>query len=323
MCPIIQPVLDTDLSCSTHSGKVAEQQVGGFNWGLTFTWHPITAQDTARNGGREDLPFDSPTMAGGLFAMDRAYFEELGAYDPGMDIWGGENLELSFRTWMCGGRLLQHPCSHVTHIFRRATAYKWRSGKDIVLANNLRLAHVWMDDKKEVFLSRLGPAQKNADYGDISERLQLRKDLGCKSFDWYLKNVYPSQYLPAEAKASGYVQCRHANGQWCLDMSPEPAGAVIAYECHGDGGNQYFELSKTKQIRRDDHCLDASSPSFEVVKYGCHDQGGNQAWDVKGDGTIQHGGSGFCMTLAEEEKKIRAAECDGSPRQQWTWQRLA
>ena len=42
-------------------------------------------------------PYPSPTMAGGLLAANREYWWEIGGYDDEMEVWGGENLELSFR----------------------------------------------------------------------------------------------------------------------------------------------------------------------------------------------------------------------------------
>jgi polypeptide N-acetylgalactosaminyltransferase len=58
-------------------------QIGGFTWSLTYNWHIVPQKEKQRKS-HPWAPTYSPAMAGGLFSMDKSYFEELGRYDSGV-----------------------------------------------------------------------------------------------------------------------------------------------------------------------------------------------------------------------------------------------
>ncbi|XP_043673008.1 putative polypeptide N-acetylgalactosaminyltransferase 9 isoform X1 [Vespula pensylvanica] len=318
VCPVIDVIDDATLEYHWRdSGGV---NVGGFDWNLQFNWHAVPDREKKKHKNPAE-PVWSPTMAGGLFSIDRAFFEKLGTYDSGFDIWGGENLELSFKTWMCGGTLEIVPCSHVGHIFRKRSPYKWRSGVNVLKRNSIRLSEVWLDEYAKYYYQRIGHDKGN--YGDVSERKALRKKLGCKSFKWYLDNIYPELFIPGEAVASGEVRNLGEGGNTCLDSPARKADlhkAAGLYPCHRQGGNQYWMLSKIGEIRRDESCLDYSGQ--DVILYPCHGSKGNQEWVYNSQTKqLRHGSSDKCLAITESKQRLLMEECSPSePRQRWSFE---
>lgn len=105
---------------------------------------------------------------------------------------------------MCGGELKIVPCSRVGHVFRNRRPYGADGRGDTMSYNSMRVAEVWMDEyKKHFYAVRSG--LKGGNYGDISARQELRRTLKCKSFSWYLYNVYPELDIPLERKGKSLI----------------------------------------------------------------------------------------------------------------------
>ncbi|CAF0916464.1 unnamed protein product [Adineta ricciae] len=319
--PLIE-IID-DSTFEFRGTPIQNIQVGGFDWNLIFNWHMTPTHEMERRKNKTD-PIRSPTMAGGLFAIDRAWFEELGMYDPGMDIWGGENLELSFKLWQCGGELLCAPCSHVGHVFRKRSPYSWPKNTNVIRKNSVRLAEVWLDDYKNYYYERINFSL--GDYGNVSDRKQLRERLQCKSFKWYLDNIFPEQFIPGESLYYGEVR-NQGKATMCLDSQEveQSDKAVIAYPCHGQGGNQFFLLTKIGEIRREEKCLDYVSTKLkepgQVRSMLCHSQRGNQMWFYEHE-MIRHA-TGYCMELsATQDRDVFMAPCNPLNKyQRWSWKK--
>jgi polypeptide N-acetylgalactosaminyltransferase len=76
---VVTPVIDVidDTTFKYNYGTATSISVGGFDWNLQFTWHTLPERERKRRK-HELEPARSPTMAGGLFAISKRYFDEIG-----------------------------------------------------------------------------------------------------------------------------------------------------------------------------------------------------------------------------------------------------
>lgn len=327
VCPFID-VVDYETFAYRAQDEGAR---GSFDWELYYKRLPLLPEDLKHPTD----PFKSPVMAGGLFAISRKYFWELGGYDEGLDVWGGEQYELSFKIWQCGGSMVDAPCSRIGHIYRKFAPFPNPGIGDFVGRNYRRVAEVWMDEYKE-FLYMRRPHYRNLDPGDITKQKALRQRLKCKSFKWFMTNVAFDQskkYPPVEPPDYATGELRNVGSNLCVDTQYKGQNERFTLEpcikdVRGRSGEQQFVLTWHKDIRpaKRSVCFDVSTSDKRapVVLWSCHGMHGNQLW--KYDMVTKHlfhPITANCMDCDAERREVYMNPCDDeSKTQKWIFENV-
>ncbi|XP_046957006.1 polypeptide N-acetylgalactosaminyltransferase 9 [Lynx rufus] len=325
---IVLPAID-NIKYDTFEVQQYASAAHGYNWGL-WCMYIIPPQDWLDRGD-EAAPIRTPAMIGCSFVVDREYFGDIGLLDPGMEVYGGENIELGMRVWQCGGSMEVLPCSRVAHIERSKKPYN----NDIdyyAKRNALRAAEVWMDGfKSHVYMAwNIPMTNPGVDFGDVSERLALRQRLKCRSFQWYLENVYPEMRTYNDTLTYGEVRNSKASG-YCLDQGAEDDDHAILYPCHGmssqlvrysaEGLLQLGPLGSTAFLP-DSKCLVDDGRSRVPALKTCEDvaRPAQRLWDFTQSGPIVSRDTGRCLEVAMSKDanfglRLVVQRCSG---QKWT-----
>lgn len=311
---VVVPSIDSiDADSFEYKGRGID--VLGHSWGLTQTGLQTRVNQT------DATPLKTPIMAGGLLSLSTSYFDKLGFYDPEMRMWGGEEVEISFRIWLCGGTLEWVPCSRVGHVFR--SDKHWQGSlytiPDGTLSRNRLRAAFWMGEYRKLYEISMAPLPRGMDLGDMSFYEDIQKRLQCRPFKWYLDNVN-TELLESARKllgpgevphfpAVGYMRNNASGG--CVDHLHEKGETVVygIYPCHYLQGSQSVVYTRSKMIISGEFMLDGCLTKGEdskLYRMKCaDDQEERQTWDLESAPDrigwyVTNGGE--CLTVANDRE---------------------
>nr|XP_004661378.2 polypeptide N-acetylgalactosaminyltransferase 15 [Jaculus jaculus] len=327
---VVSPVIDVIDWKTFQYFPSKELQRGVLDWRLDFRWEPLPEHEQ-KTLSVPIGPIRSPVVPREVVAMDRHYFQNTGAYDPLMSLQGGENLELSFKAWLCGGSVEILPCSRVGHVYRSQDGHM-PPDPEAILRNKVRIAETWLGSFKETFY-RHSPealALSKAEKPDCTQRLQMQRRLGCRTFHWFLANIYPELY-PHEHRPRFSGKLHNTGLGFCADCQVEGdilGCPVILAPCSDSRQQQGLEHTSRKEIHFGDPrhlCFDVRQQ--QVILQNCTEGGPaihQQHWDFQENGMIVHVLSGKCMeaVVQQNNKGLYLRQCDGKASQLWQFDQV-
>ncbi|XP_068567123.1 polypeptide N-acetylgalactosaminyltransferase 15-like [Cebidichthys violaceus] len=341
---VVSPIMDV-IDWQTFQYNATQWPVRGvFDWRLDFYWES-NPQLQDKDPDSAVRPVQSPALGGGVVAVDRHFFQSVGAYDPGMVLWGVEQIELSIRVWSCGGTMEVVPCSHVGHLDHHQLPYRFPD-QELLQKNKIRIADTWMDAYRKIFYRRdtLAHFIRQSESPNITERLRLKRSLGCRNFQWYLTTVYPQLYIPQDRPTLSGELYNVGTGS-CADyprgLGPQ-GGAMNAAPCSGTG-SQHCDLNSEFEVRWGPMgalCLDASGERVTLSPCPTHRPTTRRLqWKfIKLSGQLVHQQSQLCLEVVKEGGLTQSGPrevnthaktgglflrpCTHHPRQQWHFEQL-
>jgi len=284
---VVYPAVDIWDHTSATLMPADDNVVAGFTWAMAFRWEDATndARVFRSSGGGRDSAKYSPATPG-VFAVRASYFAEIGGFEESLDTatrllrdqtttragagglntyyWSHEDIsdpalvEFSLRVWLCGGSIIQQPCSRVAHNYRTIFEDGLSVGEGVtqhvVDHTVMRIAEYWFPvPLREVIHQARFAGRVPHTIGDLTSALRSPETLfsvpalraeRCAGVDWFLAEVYPGLATDVAAVT------RYFREQLISERVVEKTMAPLLQQYHKETEHSQVSPATVEKIRR-------------------------------------------------------------------------
>ena len=272
---------------------------------VTMTWS-LGLRVVKSHGAPVKDRLASPASRGEVFAVTREFIRKFGLFDEVFNDLGAENLELSLRTWLCGGMVKVAQCSHVG-ILRLNDPLRAHSSDSV-----RRIVSLWLPSEKELVfkLAKISDEKSAASLQVASPSNRLQ----CKNFDWFLDEMKNLGILNKQSPKANQVgmlkvktgMCARVGKDSRIDLGSCSTGT---YELLPT--NMEFELLSDGRITIGDQCLTTQNTAYVVAEKCATTENNHQRFNYDSKQRLVNDWSSFCLMHVTDPEK----QADNNPRQ--------